>query len=130
MRFIVLQNATLSFYLSICLALVAQSPQKRMTQHLTIFCLSNKINSRVLIRRPLRYIATTGYRIHGILQTSSSPKDKICMCFSRTCLEKDLPNESCYLLKHALDHICRQLQSRSREHLSIKSSSESVGGFF
>lgn len=106
------------------------SPSRREWHNIwQYFAYLLKIKSRVLIHRPLRYIATTGYRIHGILHTSSSPKDKICTCFSRTCLEKDLPNESCYLLKHALDHICRQLQSRSREHLSIKSSSEFVGGF-
>lgn len=46
------------------------------------------------------------------------------MCFSRTCLEKELPNESCYVLKHAFVHKCRELQSRSREDQSTKPSSE------
>lgn len=39
-----------------------------------------------------------------------------------------LTNESCYLLKHAVVHVCRQVQIRSREHPSIKSRSEIVGG--
>lgn len=48
------------------------------------------------------------------------------MCFSRTGLEKELLNESCYVLKHALIHKCRALQNGSRELQPTKSSSEFV----
>lgn len=40
-----------------------------------------------------------------------------------------LTNESCSLLKHAAVPVHRQLQSSEREHPSIKSSSELIGGF-
>lgn len=122
MRFTVLHYHTLYCYLFICLALVAQSPQKRMTRYL--FALSIKKQNRVLIQRPLRYISKKDYPIQQILHTSSSPKEQTRMCFSRTCLEKELPNESCYVLKHASVHKCRELQSRSCEYQSTKSSSE------
>lgn len=52
------------------------------------------------------------------------------MCFSRTCLKKELPNESCYVLKHALVHKSRQLQSGSREDQSTKPSSGFAFFFF
>lgn len=47
----------------------------------------------------------------------------LCMCFTGTGLEKELPNGS-YVLKHALAHKRRALQNGSCEDQPSKSSSE------